>query len=108
MGQVKDGIVCHTGSIVDHNVSNLELVYTGLSQIRMSYRPATLLFMDIIDGEFKPKVAKYWIFAIIIVASDKTWGKFVEYIESDCEEWAREAAYSKAIAVYCKIMKQHI
>ena len=94
---LKEGIVCHASDVVDLAYRNLETETPGLHHIKMSYRSTILMFMNTENGEFKVTFKKFWIFAIIIAKTDGGWGKLIEYIETEHEDWAKEIAYIKAI-----------
>jgi len=104
--KIMEGMVCHAGDVMDVAWHNLESEEPNLSQIRMSYRPTTLMFMNVVNHEFKVTFSKIWIFAIIVVKKDGSWGKLTEYIEAASEEWAKELAYLKAIDFFKEVLKE--
>lgn len=102
---VKEGTVCYAGAIKNKNFCNLDVSIKGLQRINMSYRPTTLMFMEVVNGEFKVSIKQIWIFALIIVNVEGKWYKKVEYIESKDEDWALEIAYLKSIDHYNDFLK---
>ena len=100
MPNVEEGTVCYAGDVKDYTVHGLEEECPGLCQVRMSYRPVTLMFNRVEGDDFKVLIKPYWVFVAVLIDKSNVGYKVVEYIQAEHEEWAREIMLTKAVNLY--------